>query len=201
MGIETLQSYASDKSYKAYIDYLALKKHFTTKGYDYHKYNGKVKASFEKFQSRSDVFFFYKLSRKRDYRNILISNMIKNPNVWIRDVIDEQGLEVYNDWLKRIESLSYTFKRELNNLDEDYKSNFVVTNGQHPLLMTLYLQNKISFETFTILCKISKTFDYWEKEIVDKIVAYDIMTLSKKYYPFLEIDQKKFSEIVKNRFF
>lgn len=201
MGIGISQNYANDKSFKVFVDYLALKKHFTTKGYDYHKYNGKVRASFEKFQTRSDLFYFYKLSRKRDYKNILISNMVKNPNVWIRDVIEENGSEVYNDWIKRIESLSYSFKIDLNKLKENYKDNFVVPSGQHPYLMTLYLQKHISFETFTILCHLSKTFDYWEKEIVDKIVASDIMLLSKKYYPFLEIDEKKFSKIVKERFF
>lgn len=201
MNTRTLQNYANDKSFKAYVDYLALKKHFTTKGYDYQKYNGKVRASFDKFQTRPDTFFFYKLSKKRDYKNILISNMIKNPNVWIRDVIDENGIETYNDWVKRIESLSYTFKIELNKLNGEYKENFIVPAGQHPRLMTLYLQKQISLETFTILSHISKTFDYWEKEIVDKIVAYDIIQLLRKYYPFLEVDEKKFSKIVKERFF
>jgi hypothetical protein len=127
--------------------------------------------------------------------------MIKNPNVWIREVIDEQGVETYNDWQKRIESLSYIFKTELNKMKEEYKDNFVVPKGQHPHLITLYLQKQISLETFTILCHISKTFDYWEKEVVDKIVAYDIIRLSRKYYPFLEIDEKKFSNIIKERFF
>lgn len=201
MALGISQSYANEKSFKAYVEYLALKKHFTAKGYDYHKYHGKVKASFETFRTRPDLFFFYKLSTKRDYKNILISNMIKNPNTWIRDVIDEAGIETYNDWVKRIESLSYIFKTELSKLKDDYKENFVVPTGQHPHLMTLYLQKQISLETFTILCHISKTFEYWEKEVVDKIVASDIMLLSKKYYPFLEIDEKKFSKIVKERFF
>jgi hypothetical protein len=74
-------------------------------------------------------------------------------------------------------------------------------NGQHPYIMTLYLQNKISLETFTILSNISNVYDRWSNEIVDKVVARDIIRLSKKYYPFLEIDRKKFSEIVKERFF
>jgi hypothetical protein len=197
----TLQNYANEKSFKTYVDYLALKKHFTTKTYDYHKYNGKVKASFDSFQKRKDVFFFYKLSRKRESKDILISNLIKNPNTWIREIVDDSGYEIYQAWIKQKESLSYFFKIDLNSLDEDYKSNFVVTNGQHPKLLTLYLQKKISFETFSILIHVSKVLDYWEKEIVDKIVAHDIIHLSRKYYPFLEIDEKKFSKIIKERFF
>jgi len=37
----------------------------------------------------------------------------------------------------------------------------------------LYLQKQISLETITILASLSNIFPYWEKEIVDKIVAYD----------------------------
>jgi hypothetical protein len=65
----------------------------------------------------------------------------------------------------------------------------------------MYLQKKISLETFSILAKISNIFPYWEKEIVDKIVARDIIRLIKKYKPFLEIDEKKFKDIARERFF
>lgn len=199
--IVTSQSYANEKAFKTYIDYLALKKHFTTKGYDYHKYNGKVRASFESFQKRNDVFFFNKLAKKREARDILLSNLVKNPNAWIRDIVDESGTTVYEDWIKRKESLSYLFKLELNKLDEGYKTNFAVTNGQYPKLITLYLQKQISLETFSILTHISKVLDRWDEVIVDKIIAGDIILLSRKYYPFLAIDEKKFSKIIKDHFF
>ena len=63
------------------------------------------------------------------------------------------------------------------------------------------MQKKISLETIAILAKISNIFPYWEKEIVDKIIARDIIRLLKKYKPFLEIDEKKFKDIVRDRFF
>lgn len=194
-------NFANELSFKAYIEYLALKKHFTTDGYDYHKYNGKVKASFDKFATRNDAFFFHKLSKKRDWNKILLANIVKNPSVWIRDIVEETGESVFAAWESRIDSITYTFKEDLKQLNEDYASNFFVKNGQHPLLLTLYLQNRISLETFSILVHAAKVYEYWEKEISDRIVARDIIRLSKKYYPFLEIDQKKFSGIVKNHFF
>ena len=46
---------------------------------------------------------------------------------------------------------------------------------------------------------ISNIFPYWEKEIVDKIVARDIIRLIKKYKPFLEIDEKKFKDDLQKR--
>lgn len=195
-------NYANESSFRAYVDYLALKKHFTSDGYDYKKYNGKVRASFDKFQTRNDAFFFYKLSKRPEYHQVLLSNIIKNPNVWVRDLCDENADTVYMDWKKKMDSLSYLFEKDLGKLKEDYKSNYAVpSDGQHPYLMSLFLQKQISLETFSILTNISNVFPYWEKEIVDRVVATDIMRLSKKYYPFLDIDAKKFREIVKKRFF
>ena len=196
-----LHNSAIDEGFNSYVDYLALKRHFETDSYDYHKYNGKVRASIESFRTRSDAFFFQKLSKQEHAHQILLANIVKNPKVWIRDIVDEQGKEIYLDWKKRIESLTYSFKQDLNKINEDYKSNYIVPNGQHPKLMSLYLQRKISLETFAILFHISKVSVYWEKEIVDKFVARDIMRLLRKYYPFLDIDEKKFSNIVKDQFF
>lgn len=196
-----LHNSAIDDGFKSYIDYLALKRHFETDGYDYHKYNGKVRASIDSFRTRSDAFFFQKLSKEEHFHEKLLANIVKNPKVWIRDILDEQGEQTYLDWKKKIESITYSFQQDLSKIDEDYKSNYVVRNGQHPRLMTLYLQRKISLETLTILFHISKVSSYWEKEIVDKFVARDIIRLLRKYYPFLDIDEKKFSNIVKNHFF
>lgn len=194
-------NYANDNSFKVYVDYLALKKHFTSDNYDYHKYNGKVKASFDKFTTRNDTFFFHKLSKKPNWNKILLSNLVKNQSAWIRDIIEETGESIFAAWESRIDSLTYTFKEDLKKLNDDYASNFLVSKGQHPFALTLYLQNKISLETFTIVTHVAKVHDYWEKEITDKVIAKDIIRLSRKYYPFLELDQKKFSEIVRTRFF
>lgn len=201
MITETSQTYANDKSFKVYIDYLALKKHFTTDTYDYHKYNGKVRASFDKFRTRKDIFFYYKLSTNSDYRGVLISNIIKNPNIWIRDILDDSGQKIYHEWLKRKESLSYIFKLELNHLHENWPSNFQVKDGQHPHLITLYLQGKISLETLTILARSANIFAYWQHEIADRFVAGDVIRTCQKYERFLEYQPEKFSKIIKDRFF
>lgn len=195
-------NYANEDSFKTYIDYLALKRHFTNDSYDYHKYNGKIKASFDKFQTRNDAFFFFKLSKRSDRHHFMLSNIVKNPNIWVRDLCEDSAENTYLDWKKKIDGLTYQFNIDLGKLKEDYKSNYVVTEGgQHPYLMSLFLQKQISLETFSILTNMSKVFDYWEKEIVDKFISRDIIRLSKKYYPFLEIDNKKFQDVVKKRFF
>lgn len=194
-------NYANEDSFKTYIDYLALKRHFTNDSYDYQKYNGKIKASFDKFQTRNDAFFFFKLSKKPERHHLLLANIVKNPNIWVRELCEEGAETVYLDWKRKIDGLTYQFNLDLGKLKDDYKSNYVVENGQHPFLMSLFLQKQISLETFAILTNMSNVFPYWEKEIVDKFISRDTIRLSRKYYPFLEIDNKKFQEVVKKRFF
>ena len=201
MTIRTSQGFANEESFQWYVKYLAMKKHFTTDGYDYHKYNGKIRASYDKFRTRNDAYFFEKLSHKENPEHLMLANMIVKPNVWIREIVEDEGEDRYLDWQRKIHSLGRIFTIDLENLDDNYEANFTSVNGQHPLLMSLYLQKKISLETLTILATLSKIFPYWEKEIVDKFIARDIMRLIRKYRPFLEIDEKKFKHIVKKRFF
>lgn len=178
-----------------------MKKHFTTDGYDYHKYNGKIKASYDKFRTRNDAYFFEKLSHRENPEQLMLANMIAKPDVWIREILESEGEDRYNEWQRRTQALGRIFSVDLEQLDDNYQANFTSVNGQHPLVMTMYLQKKISLETLTILASISNIFPYWEKEIVDKIVARDIIRLIRKYKPFLEIDEKKFKQLIKKRFF
>lgn len=191
------EHYSTKEAYEVYITYLALGKHFTS-SYDYHKYNGKIKANPETFSTRNDVFFFYKLSKIQHWKNLLLSNIVKNPKIYVRELLDEHASSIYLDWKKRIDSLSHTFKTDLNQLNDDFESNFMVTDHQIPHLMTLYLQKKICLETFVILANITNVLSYWEEHITDKTISKDLIILCKKYYPFLEIDNKKFSTIIKN---
>jgi len=193
-------TFANEESFNAYVKYLALKRHFTTDSYDYFKYNGKVRASIDSFQSRNDSFFFLKLARKDDYENIILANMIEKPDIWVRDILEEEGQNRYINWKKRMDSLGYIFKSDINNMLDEYEDNFVVRDGQHPHIMTMMLQKKISLETFTIMTHLANIFPYWEKKIVDKIVSRDIMKKSRKYKPFLDLDWKRYKTYVKDQF-
>ena len=193
------EDYSTKEAFETYIDYLALKRHSTSDDYDYHKYNGRVRASFDNFRTRNDVFFFYKLSKEQHTRDLMLANMLVKPNIWVRELLEDTANERYLAWKKKIDSLTQTFKSDLRYLDENFKSNFIVpSDGQHPRLMSLYLSRQITLETFTILCHVSNVFPYWEQNIVDRVVARDIMKLARKYYPFLDVDKKKFSAIVRD---
>ena len=70
--------------YECYVDYLALKRHFTTESYDYFKYKGKVSAKKDAFDKRKDKFFFEKLSRNRDPHGIILANLLKSNDIWVK---------------------------------------------------------------------------------------------------------------------
>ena len=182
-----------------YVYYLALKRHFTS-SYDYHKYNGKINASITSFETRKDKFFFYKLSKRSDAKDFILSNMVNNPKIWIGDMLSDNGEQVFTEWTRRQQSLSYIFKSELGKLDEDFDSNLITKDGQHPKLLRLHTSGNISKETLIIIDDLTNVFSYWSKKILDNIIFPDILNICSKYKPFLNYDKSKMKQILVAQF-
>ena len=130
----------------AYKMYLAFKQHFSSKSYDYFKYNGRVRVSNDAFFRRKDKFFFGKLARDKGkfLENYLLANFIKKDKVWVGDLLSDDGDENYNSWLKIQESLTYTFRNDVDYLGDtdNFDSEFNVIDGQHPnILRKFFLLN------------------------------------------------------------
>jgi hypothetical protein len=186
--------------FEAYMKYLAMKQHFTQKGYDYFKYNGKTNASVASFETRKDKYFFHKLSKKDDVENFLMVNLIDNPQVWIGELFNESADKKYLDWKKQQESLSYLFKTELNALDEDLNKNFAIDDGQHPYILKQYLRKNISLDTFVIMDDVLKFAKYLDKNVADTIIWPGVHMKMNKYRPFLKYDKFKMRKILKEKF-
>ena len=107
--------------FDAYKSYLGLKNHFTREKYDYHRYCGKSRATIQSFYKRKDRFFFEKLSRQKDDSEVVeffVSNFVScdDPqSLWIGEIV-RNGEQNYTDWKKRLQSLTYTFKTEVENV-------------------------------------------------------------------------------------
>ena len=192
--------YSTREAFELYNYYLALKQHFGSESYDYFKYNGKVRTNPQAFETRKDKFFFYKLSKRKEAKDIILANMSSDSKMWIGDVVSEKGEDNYNEWLRRKQSLSYVFKTDLGQLNEDFNSNFVVVNGQHPFALKLYTRNSIHIETLIILDDLIRCFTYWDKKIVDNIVYPDINRKCRKYKPFMEFEKAKMKKILLDTF-
>ena len=186
--------------YEVYIKYLALKSHFSDLNYDYFKYNGKVKAWRSTFDTRKDKYFFYKLSKKKDPIEYLVANFIGSNDFYIGNIRTDESDQIYMDYKKRKESLSYVFKNDLSKMKENFNDNIIVPDNEHPYLLRLYMRGDISLETLTLINKCVNIFDYWDKELKDDIMWPDIKLKAVKYDPFMSVDINKYRKIILSNF-
>ena len=189
--------------FDAYKQYLSLKNHFTKDKYDYHKYCGKSRATVQSFYKRKDRFWFEKLSRNKNDKEVIdffISNFITctDPSkLWIGEMMRE-GEGRYTEWKKRTQSLSYLFKEESEKLfeDDNFDDMFMINGSGHPQILKEYLKDNVSIETMIILNKILGYKDKWDKKLIDPV--WETVSLRmKKYSPFLNIDVFRYKKILK----
>jgi hypothetical protein len=188
--------------FDAYKCYLSLKRHFVDNNYDYFKYCGKSRATLQSFYKRKDRMWFEKVSRQKSDQEVVdffVANFVScnDPEtLWIGEMIKE-GEGRYQNWQKKIQSLSYLFKEESESLFEENKFQEVFSCSKgHPPLLKKFLTGKVSLETLVIYDKIfsySKNFDKKLKDPVWETVSRRI----KKYNPFLNIDVFRFRKILK----
>jgi len=187
--------------FDVYKKYLALKSHFSNKSYDYFKYNGNVKASKNSFETRRDKYFFYKLSKQKNVEEFLLANFVDgDKDFWIGNLRDDKVAEVYQQYKKRQQSLSYTFKSDLGKMKESFDDNIIVPPNEHPYLLRLFLRKDICIETLTILDLLCNIYKYWDKELDGDVVWPDIKQKSLKYRPFMSVDINKYRDIVISHF-
>ena len=188
--------------FDAYRCYLSLKNHFTKDHYDYHKYRGKTRATVQAFYKRKDRFCFEKFARSKNDKEVeefFVSNFIYSTDpatMWIGEMIKE-GEGRYTEWKKKVQSLSYIFKEEVENVFEDQKVDdaFDCSKG-HPPILKSYLGGDTSLETM-VICDIifgyGKDFDKRLNDPVWETVSRKI----KKYTPFLNINVPRYKKILK----
>ena len=188
--------------FDAYRCYLSLKNHFTKDHYDYHKYRGKTRATVQAFYKRKDRFWFEKFARSKidkDVEECFVSNFIYSTDpatMWIGEMIKE-GEGRYTEWKKKVQSLSYIFKEEVENVFEEQKVDdaFNCSKG-HPPILKSYLGGGTSLESmviYDIIFGYRKDFDKRLNDPVWETVSRKI----KKYKPFLNINVPRYKKILK----
>jgi hypothetical protein len=190
--------------YEAFGIYQAIKLHFTTDSYDFHKYGGKSKISVEAFENRRDKYQFYKLSRrlqnKDELTNFIVANMVTNDNSWVGDLLEEQSEIAYRQRLKVIQSMSYTFQNDCDKIFSDVSNpNEVLQSedGEYPKLLTMALRKEIEFETLCVLNDILGFLPMWTRKISDTIRWPQFRRKIIKYTPFIQYDKQKCKDILK----
>ena len=188
--------------FDAYREYLALKNHFTKKSYDYHKYCGKSRATVQSFYKRKDRFWFEKVVRQKTDKEVVeffVANFVScsDPqSLWIGEIMKE-GETRYKEWQKKVQSLSYLFKEESQQIFSQHKFEEVFDcSKSHPVLLKMFLSGKISLETMVIYDRIFLYGNNFDKKLKDPVWESVSMKI-KKYNPFLNIDVFHFRKILK----
>ena len=195
--------------FEVYKEYLAVKNHFTSKSYDYAKYDGKVNVKLESFTKRNDRHFFHKLSirfAEREITDYFVCNFLVS-NKWVGDLLKHDGSEEYTKWKKYQDSYRYFFRNDMVLVSDDFVSNSIsfddglsVGNGQHPRLLRLYLRKKIHFQSLYIIDRIVNFSRKWDKEIDEKVVWPEISKKLKKVKPFVAYNLVEMRNIMKEVF-
>ena len=188
--------------FDAFREYLALKNHFTKKSYDYHKYCGKSRATVQSFYKRKDRFWFEKVVRQKTDKEVVdffVANFVScsDPqSLWIGEIMKE-GETRYKEWQKKVQSLSYLFKEESQQIFSQHKFEEVFDcSKSHPVLLKMFLSGKISLETLVIYDKIFMYGNNFDKKLKDPVWESVSMKI-KKYNPFLNIDVFRYRKILK----
>jgi hypothetical protein len=189
------------KSFDVYMDYLCLKNHFTKDTYDYFKYNGKMKLSQDTFEKRKDKYFFEKLAKQRNPHDFMVANFSKNPKYWIRDLASSpECQENYTTWERTMSTLSYEVQSALSNLEDNFDSNILVNDNEHPILLRLFLSGVLSSEIFVVLVDIINCKPYWDRKMNTDFVWNDVSMFLTKYTPFINYDKEKIKKIIVDTF-
>ena len=96
----------------------------------------------------------------------------------------------YVDWKRHMESITYRFKQDMQNITENCKdvAKAWSTSGDHPEVLRLYLGGKLSIESLILSDRVLKFQDNWDSRISDTIIWPDVSRLMKKYGPFIKAD-------------
>ena len=188
--------------FAAFALYNALKTHFTSKSYDFFKYNGKTNVSKETFMKNKSKYQFYKLSRKyslEELRNFFVANLVHGDSSWVGEMIGPEGDKAYTKWQKTNQSLTYVFENDIIGLlgDDDPEQMLAVIDGQHPNLLREVMSGSIQIETMVILNDIMNFFPMWNRKISDDIIWPNWRLKCEKYTPFVTYDKVKFKNILR----
>ena len=199
---------SQQSAFAAYQMFLALKQHFSKGNYDYFRYNGKIKANMNSFQLKKDKYFYEKVSRNYNPKELIgffVSNLVSNPDVWIGELARDKECErVYLEWKKKKQALTYVFKNDIQGIvRENFDGLFVGNSSEHPELLNLYTEGTIALETLIGIDLVVGCFKDWNAFLSDDIIWQDLFHLCSCYLPFLDYNEdtkKKFRTVLREEF-
>ena len=190
--------------YESYKLYNALKLHFETDSYDALKYNFKTSIKPQSFFNRKDKYFFAKLAKTygKNLKEYYIANF-KMDVKYVGDMLNEGGEQYYRSHKKVMESIHYSFEKDINKLSEiesSFDELLLSENNNHPKIIKLWMQDEILLETIVILDSLTGFMNRENKKITETIIWPDIYRKITKYKPFVKFNTEACRSILIKEF-
>jgi hypothetical protein len=183
--------------FEAYKYNTAISMHFNGT-YDAFKYNFKTRVSQKSYWGRPDKYQLTKIGKRFKTKESIIGYFAAHQlagNKWVGDMIRDES--AYTDYLKRIDSLSYNFKNELDETSHMRFDELLVQEGNdYPIIINLYLEQTVSIETVCILNKLTGFIESANSNITETILWPELYNKVVKYQQFLNFNKKKFIDII-----
>ena len=176
-----------------YRAYLAIKRHYQNDDYDYFKYNGLVRVSREKFESRNDKLMFNQLAKDKDWSSRIVANVAYGNNPWVGDILDDT--EYYPKFMTRKQSLMYLLQNDIRKF-HNFQDACRVDTAMHPEVFQEYVQGNVSLESISIIGQVTRLFNYWDKMMVDPLWKNERLKI-KEHHRFLKYDKEKVLDTIR----
>lgn len=192
-------------TFEAYKIYLALRLHFTDKKYDIRKAKGHIYVPENILEKKPAIKYQLQKLIKKYPNEALINYFVANFKASERwgSLFDvEEGTKTYLEWQKINESLSYTYKQELQNLREQVETvdQLWDCSQGHPIILKSYFGKTCSLETVVILNKLYKFSDKVTEHLLTDPVWDSVSFLMDKYSPFVKIEKEKYLHMTEQAF-
>jgi hypothetical protein len=195
--------------------YRAIKFHFGG-SFDFFKYHGKFQLGSKlklEFESSKEYWYCVSIAKGRtkgQIINLILSNILYDPSVWLDVISEEEGLSIYNKWIQYQDSLTYKFTEDTKNLfreGDPFNTYFAIKKDDYPPVFQMVLTENISIESFLILDTflkfssiLSKHYkqDFLYNNLIKKIEGYRGFFL--RYHDFDDEKIQKFKTITLNTY-
>lgn len=202
----------TEKEFNCYKTYVALKLYFEGK-FDYFKYQGRINLKPATYEKRKDKFFFSKLSKKYDEKelvNFFVANFIYDGSyAWIGDLVTN-GESNYSNWRSNNENITYNFEKDCCLLNSKLDGSPYINAFKNTIILNELFNQNIMMETLVILndCTYFKVDSGVIKPFYLLTISADpnpmwqetIQPLLIKYTPFVKYDKKIMVKII-NKYF
>lgn len=201
--------------FEAFKIYLAMKSHFQG-DYSFVKYDGRVNTKKDAYLRRKDKTTFEELSRrfnKKTLKEFFLSvflDVTENGNLalarnefgWTGRLLEDDTLNQYTEWKKRVQSMSYNFKDDCHTIlsksaerELEFDQILKSVGGDYPFITKLERQGYIKLESLIVF---DKMFGFLNRVKINDTTYWPMYkTKCLNYSEFLDINIDYYKDILR----